>query len=73
MFLCAEALRIIGIMLQPFMPGKAAEMLDILGVDENKRMFPYATLCTDDTYGKSKRELGNGRESTLFPPLINTG
>ena len=48
-------------------------MLDILGVDENKRIFPYATLCTDDTYGKSKREIGKGRETTLFPPLINDG
>ena len=72
-FLCAEALRIVGIMLQPFMPGKAAELLDILGVDESKRTLPYATLCTDDTYGKSKRELGKCRETTLFPPLINDG
>ncbi|KAI9652151.1 MAG: methionyl-tRNA synthetase [Alyxoria varia] len=32
-FLCAECLRICGILLQPFMPDRAARLLDMLGVE----------------------------------------
>jgi methionyl-tRNA synthetase len=70
-YLCAEALRITGILLQPYMPGKAAVLLDMLGVDEERRTATYAVLGTDFDYGNSKIELGKGELGTLFPPLLS--
>jgi methionyl-tRNA synthetase len=66
---CAEATRIVGILLQPYMPGKAAEMLDMLGVDESKRTFTDARLGADFTYGTARASPGKGAEGALFPPL----
>jgi len=66
---CAEATRIVGILLQPYMPGKAAEMLDMLGVDESKRTFGDARLGADFTYGTARTSPGKGAEGALFPPL----
>ena len=67
-YLCAEALRITGIMLQPYMPEKAATLLDMLGVRKERRTAEYAVLGTDFEYGESKIELGKGELGTLFPP-----
>ncbi|KAI9814915.1 MAG: methionyl-tRNA synthetase [Thelocarpon impressellum] len=69
LYLTAEALRISGILLQPYMPGKAALLLDMLGVDAGRRMFADARVGVDGGYGKAKTELGRGTEGTLFPPL----
>ncbi len=35
----AEVLRVVGIMVQPYMPGSAAKLLDFLAVPESKRKF----------------------------------
>ncbi|GME26135.1 Aminoacyl-tRNA synthetase class 1a Anticodon-binding protein [Neofusicoccum parvum] len=65
-FLCAEALRITAILLQPYMPGKATQLLDMLGVDEAKRSFEFAEVCKDLDYGVSKTDL---KKAVLFPPI----
>lgn len=68
-FHCAEALRIVGILLQPYMPTKAAQLLDMLGVDESRRTFNDAQFEADYTYGESKVSPGKGAFDSLFPPL----
>jgi methionyl-tRNA synthetase len=35
----AEVLRIVGILIQPYVPGSAATLLDLLAVPEDKRAF----------------------------------
>jgi methionyl-tRNA synthetase len=64
-----ETLRITGILLQPFIPQKASEVLDRLGVDSSRRTMEYAKLHADDSYGVSFVELGEGAHSSVFPPL----
>ena len=39
LYVTAEVLRRIGIMVQPFMPGSSARLLDLLGVPDEKRTF----------------------------------
>lgn len=58
-----------GILLQPFIPGKAGELLDILGVAENRRGFEDAKIGADFSYGTPKRTPGNSPYDGLFPPL----
>ncbi|OOF97884.1 hypothetical protein ASPCADRAFT_205159 [Aspergillus carbonarius ITEM 5010] len=63
----AESLRMTGILLQPVMPTKANELLDMLHVDKTdpaKRSFAAATYGSDADYGV------NAKKSILFPPLI---
>ncbi|KAI1936474.1 methionyl-tRNA synthetase [Ophidiomyces ophidiicola] len=71
-FNTAESLRIAGILLQPFMPEKAARLLDMLGVagDPGKRHFDAARFGADADYGVSLVDLKKGTEATLFPPLL---
>jgi methionyl-tRNA synthetase len=70
-FLCTESLRISGIMLQPYMPDKAALLLDMLGVDEKMRGLEYARVGKDFTYGTPKVDLGKGPKGVLFAPLLS--
>ncbi|KAL2196296.1 tRNA synthetases class I (M)-domain-containing protein [Corynascus similis CBS 632.67] len=70
LFLAAEGLRISGILLQPFLPDKAWRLLDILGVDQERRTFSHAVLRCDSQYGHSMAPPGSGRADGLFPPLI---
>jgi methionyl-tRNA synthetase len=66
-FNSAESLRIAAILLQPFMPGKSQELLELLRVDTsnpNKRAFSAAVYGTDTEYGKDIRK------GILFPPLL---
>ena len=66
----AESLRIAGILLQPFVPGKAAEMLDRLGVDPARRALVDARFGADTTYGISTYVPEPGStDAGLFPPL----
>ena len=66
---CAEAIRIVGILLQPFMPGKAADLLEMIGVDKSRRTFAHTYLGIDETYGDAKIPVGKDAWSALFPPL----
>ncbi|KAG0645199.1 Methionyl-tRNA synthetase [Hyphodiscus hymeniophilus] len=68
-YYCAESIRITGILLQPYMPVKAAELLDMMGVEESKRTFEYADLGKDETYGTPLIPVGSGKWDSLFPPL----
>lgn len=68
-YLAAEALRMTGILLQPYMPGKAKMLLDQLGVDESRRTFAYCKPGCDLEYGTPTVEVGSGYAGTLFPPL----
>ena len=70
-FTCAESVRISAILLQPFMPSKMKRCLDLLGVEEGKRMFKDARYSADYTYGTPLVDPGKaGSEGTLFPPLV---
>jgi methionyl-tRNA synthetase len=64
-----EGLRIVGILLQPYMPGKAKMLLDQLGVDESRRSFDYCKPGADLEYGTPLIELGGQYQGVLFPPL----
>lgn len=65
----AEAIRIVGILLQPYMSGKAAQLLDMIGVDESRRTFDDAKFGADFTYGTAKFPVGRDAWDGLFPPL----
>ncbi|KAK0651850.1 tRNA synthetases class I (M)-domain-containing protein [Cercophora newfieldiana] len=71
-YLAAENLRITGILLQPFMPEKAAQLLDILGVSKEKRTFKDANPYSDFDYGTPLVAPGSGKGgwNSLFPPLL---
>ncbi|KAI9816998.1 MAG: methionyl-tRNA synthetase [Phylliscum demangeonii] len=74
-YLCAEALRICGILLQAFIPTKARELLDAIGVAEGRRALAHATVGADPDYGDASGpaqeggEGGAGEKQLLFPPL----
>ena len=67
---CRGPLRICGILLQPYIPGKATLLLDMLGVNSDRRHLQHAVLGADDSYGTSKVPLGKGPVGVLFPPLL---
>lgn len=69
MYVCAESLRICGILLQPYMPSKSKHLLDLLGVDPNERMFSNTTACSDLKYGTPTVDVGKGHVGVLFPSL----
>lgn len=66
-----ESLRIAGILLQPVMPRKMNQLLDMLGVKNEHRTFEMASFCADREYGDSFVDLGKGHVGALFPPLMS--
>jgi len=68
-FHCAEVIRIVGILLQPYMPGKAKTLLDIMGVEDTKRTFVDTIFGSDGNYGSAIAPVGTGAWDALFPPL----
>ncbi|KAJ8107724.1 hypothetical protein OPT61_g8672 [Boeremia exigua] len=68
-YLSAEALRMTGILLQPYIPNKAAMLLDQLGVQEDRRTLAYCKPGADLDYGTPLVSLGSKHEGVLFPPL----
>lgn len=63
----AESLRITAILLQPFMPGKAQELLEMLRVDTtdpSKRSFTATVYGSDPDYGQDVQK------GYLFLPLL---
>ncbi|KAL2870877.1 methionine--tRNA ligase MSM1 [Aspergillus lucknowensis] len=60
----AESMRITGILLQPFMPNKAKEILDVFRVDSSKRSLSDANYGSDADYGESIEK------RIIFPPLV---
>jgi methionyl-tRNA synthetase len=71
-YLCAEALRIVGILLQPVMPSKTAELLDYLGVKEDRRGFEHAQFGQDAEYGENVRPPPKDPKMAgiLFPEIL---
>lgn len=51
------------------MPGKAAKLLDMLGVQDDKRTGKFANYGRDFDYGTAKIDLGTCAFDSLFPPL----
>ncbi|KAH7077320.1 methionyl-tRNA synthetase-like protein [Paraphoma chrysanthemicola] len=72
-FETAEALRMIGILLQPWMPNKANLLLDQLGVQQDRRTFAWCQPGVDLEYGEPMVEIGAGHKGVLFPPLPSEG
>ncbi|KAJ5812119.1 hypothetical protein N7474_008420 [Penicillium riverlandense] len=67
----AEALRISAVLLQPFMPTKSLEILQLLGVDTSdpsKRTFSATTYGSDPDYGEG---VGVNKVTHLFPRLTS--
>lgn len=68
----AETLRVCSILLQPYMPDRAAEALNRLGVSPSRRTFKHAVRGADDEYGKSFLKIeSRGSSGSLFPPLAS--
>lgn len=68
-YYAAESIRITGILLQPYMPGKASQLLDMIGVEKARRNFQDAQLGADEAYGEANAPVGKGAWDALFPPL----
>lgn len=68
-FICSESMRICGILLQPYMPSKMTQLLDMLGVAENARTYANTGIGSDKEYGEPKQPLETGTRGVLFPPL----
>lgn len=68
-YLNAETLRLVGIMLQPFMPTAAGRLLNMVGVTEERRNWDWCYVGSDDSYGVPMIELGQGEGGVLFPGL----
>jgi len=69
-YLSMESLRIFGILLQPFIPDKAGELLDMVGVAEDRRSFEHATVGADASYGIPTLRKGQ-KLGELFMPLVD--
>lgn len=67
----AETLRVTSILLQPYIPIRASDALDRLGVRASRRTSAFAVRGADAEYGMSTAALpeGKGAEGSLFPPL----
>lgn len=74
LYLSAESVRIISILLQPFMPGQMQVALDMIGVPESNRTFQHAQVGADLDYGTEvfvpTQETPRARE--LFPKLLSS-
>ncbi|KIV78489.1 methionine-tRNA ligase [Exophiala sideris] len=73
-YMSAESIRIIAILLQPFMPEKMKTALDMIEVDDSKRTFNHAQLGADFTYGCLPPDPEPGRRKPaeqLFPVLLS--
>lgn len=70
-YINAETLRLVGIMLQAFIPSSAARMLDMLGVKPERRSWEWCVAGKDDAFGDPLVDLGKGANGVLFPALTS--
>lgn len=70
-FNCAETLRLVGIMLQAVIPEKSALLLDMLGVQKDRRSWEWCAVGKDGDYGAPMVPLGKGARGVLFPSLTS--
>lgn len=66
LYYSSETLRIAGILLKPFMPDKADELLEALGVEKGRRGWEEAVLGAG---GEREMLRGGGKTRVLFPPV----
>ena len=67
-FICADSIRVCGILLQPFMPSKMETLLDMLAVAKQSRTFKYARLGADRSFGQPVPGQAK-QQPNLFPAL----
>jgi methionyl-tRNA synthetase len=72
LFMSAESVRIVAILLQPFMPDRMKAALDTMEVDEEKRTFQYATFGADLEYGPSNLIKHEREGDVVFPMLLSS-
>lgn len=70
-YFSAETLRLVGIMLQPFIPESAARLLDMVGVRPERRTWEWCVVGKDDEYGVPRVDIGRGEKGVLFPQLTS--
>jgi len=63
-----ETMRVGALLAQPFMPVKATEMLDVLGVDPGRRDLRFALWGADFYYGRKRSPQSMGQVH-MFPRL----
>ena len=51
------------------MPNKMKQLLDMLGVADDARLYTNAVLGSDQDYGEPKYPIETGTQEVLFPPL----
>lgn len=70
LFHSAETLRIVGVLMQPFMPTKARHLLDALGVDVVAgRTWENSAFGRGIDSRSSNMILGQGKLAQLFPAI----
>ena len=53
------------------MPSKMKQLLDMIGVADDARMFANTGIGSDGDYGKPLYPLANGSQDVLFPALTS--
>lgn len=73
LFISAESIRIMAILLQPFMPNRMKAALDLMEVDESRRTYDFAEIGADSDYG-SPAAPANTKPMTdvIFPMLLSS-
>ncbi|GAA5829517.1 hypothetical protein JCM11251_000186 [Rhodosporidiobolus azoricus] len=69
LFFGSETLRLVGILLQPFMPEKAAQLLTSLGVKEERRRWEDAIIGQ----GGERTPVLGGKKEHLWPSVVGVG
>ncbi|KAJ9602411.1 methionyl-tRNA synthetase [Cladophialophora chaetospira] len=73
LFMSAESVRIMAILLQPFMPDRMKAALDLMEVDESKRSFQYAEIGADLDYAPAVVPVDTkGFIDVVFPMLLSS-
>jgi methionyl-tRNA synthetase len=69
-----QALRHAGILLQPVIPGKAAELLDRLGIPDSERTLEALNWSPGEVdVGMIRERLETNKGGPLFAPIKKTG
>ncbi|KIX93299.1 uncharacterized protein Z520_10942 [Fonsecaea multimorphosa CBS 102226] len=72
LFTSAESVRIMAILLQPFMPERMKAALDLMEVDESKRSLDDALFGADFTYGPPALKADSrSAGGVIFPMLLS--
>ena len=73
LFMSAESVRIMAILLQPFMPDRMTAALDLMEVDQSKRTFEYAQVGADLDYGPPTLPADTKPSAgVVFPMLLSS-